>query len=107
MLSSALYFFFPAVDSGGKLAQSHATVQAAINLLAVVLFLLDALMYNSWHYNTRPHATRFYWWGELLNTLPSLGYTGTAVAQLSAALWMGADTPAKVTRWRAVLSAPV
>lgn len=99
VLSACLYFFFPASDSAGKLAQSHASVQAALNLMSIVLFLIAALLYNSEYYNNRELAkSKLYFWAELMNALPSLGYTGTAGVQLFSALLMGPSTPAKAHR---------
>lgn len=95
VLSSGLYFFFPYEDSDGTLSRANAAVQAALNLLAVVLFLICSLMYNSEYYNTRPSNSRLAFWAELLMTIPSLGYTATAIVQLSSSLYMGPKTPAK------------
>jgi hypothetical protein len=43
--------------------------QAALNLLAVVLFLLASLMYNSEYYNNRPSNSKTQFWAELLMTV--------------------------------------
>lgn len=99
VVSACLYIFFPPSDVNGKLAESSAAVQAALNFLSIVLFLICALMYNSSYYNHRASSkSKLYFWAELMNALPSIGYTGTAGVQLFSALAIGPTTPAKSHR---------
>ena len=86
VVSAILYFYFPPVVKG-ELQEVHASLQSALILMASVLFLIDALLYNSAWYNDQmtDQATRenpFYFWAELFNTIPSLGYTTTVSFQL-------------------------
>jgi hypothetical protein len=93
LLSSSLFFFYPQTDGQGLLARDHAIVQAALNFSAVLLFAIDALMFNSEYYNERaalsksekhdaPLLKEAHFYAELFNTLPSLGYLSTGLVQL-------------------------
>lgn len=97
VVSSSLFFFFPQVDAAGQLAHEHATVQAALNFAAVLLFALDSLIFLSSYYAHRVSLPRHArheqpllrdpsLWSELLNVLPSLGYFCTGCVQLFALL---------------------
>jgi hypothetical protein len=91
LLSSSLFFIFPAQGKDGKLALASVAVQGALNLLATTIYLFSALLYNSAYYAGRP-GTWTLFFAEFFNTLPSLGYAGTATFQILVMLKWGIQT---------------
>lgn len=101
VVSAVFYFFFP-TDSG-VLGSAHVTVQAALNFAAVLLYLLDALLYASAYWTRRvlmrqkqeeeegeeeeePLMRDTEFWGEGVNVGASAGYAATGGVQLFAML---------------------
>ena len=112
VLSAWLYFYFPPIGRGehGELSRAHAAIQSSLSLIASVVFLIDALLYNSAWFNEyrtdeATRGNRWFTWGELLNTLPSLAYVGTVSFALFAQLSPGynATRHAEVTYWTRIL----
>lgn len=63
---------------------TFVAIQSCFNFSAAVLFVVDAALYNS-HYKPPESGSRFcdiYFYGELLNTIPSIGYLCTSLVQL-------------------------
>jgi hypothetical protein len=91
LLSASLFFFFPSQAKDGKLALASVAVQGALNLVATVIYLFSALLYNSAYFASRP-GTWTLFFAELLNTVPSLGYACTATFQILVMLRWGIET---------------
>lgn len=93
VVSAFLFFLYP-IDTQTLTSRAHATVQSGLNFAAVMLFAVDALMYNS-GFALRRHRARkksddqeeeplfrsFEFFAELFNTIPSLGYFVTGMIQ--------------------------
>lgn len=84
VVSAFLFFLYP-IDTQSLVSRAHATVQSGLNFAAVLLFAIDALMYNSGYALRRqrirkktdeeePLFRSFEFFAELFNTVPSLGY---------------------------------
>ncbi len=112
--SAGLFLVYPRDEGYGSLYKERAIVQSALNLSAVLLYALDALLYGSEYYNARLDMTRVekadrpllrepHFFSEVLNNVSSLGYLATGVVQLFSILNRVVD-PAGFRRLQASLS---
>ena len=100
VISAGLFLVYPRSD--GNFFKERAIVQSALNLSAVLLYALDALLYGSEYYNARLELSRAersdrpvlrepHFYSEVLNIVSSLGYLCTGVVQIFSILNMVVD----------------
>jgi hypothetical protein len=93
VVSAGIFLVYPRVGAAGDFEKERVIVQSALNLSAVLLYALDALLYASEYYNARlelsnaeradrPVLREPHFYSELLNAVSSLGYLATGVVQI-------------------------